>query len=63
MLYFRRMSGGDVEPTVPYNFIMWYGFETMGKLDGKLPAGDYKLWVVDQAGDQTKLGLHVYANL
>lgn len=45
------MSGVDVDSHVGYEFIKWYGFGTMGKLDGKLPAGDYWLWVVDQAGD------------
>ena len=54
VLYFEHPDGTPVEATQPYVFISWYGFANVGKLEGDLPAGKYKLWIINQAVSRTK---------
>ena len=47
VLYFEK-NGVPVEQYIPYKFVGWMGFGSIGKLTGKLPAGEYEFWIINQ---------------
>jgi len=47
VLYFQKPDGSNVDEDIPYAFVKWDGFGTVGNFKGTLPAGDYYLWMVD----------------
>lgn len=48
LLFLKDKNHNDVESLIPYQFIATWGFGTVGKLNGDLPAGDYILSIINQ---------------
>lgn len=62
VLYLDDSNGNAVESLLPYAFMKWYGFGMIGKLEGKLPAGTYDFWIVNQGGTKPDITVNIYAS-
>ena len=62
LMRFKDQSGKLVEPLQPYSFIKSWGFGTVGKYAGELPAGSYILEITNQGGTKADLAVQFSAS-
>ena len=64
VLYFLNTNHSPVDRSIPYQFIAWWGFGTVGKVEGELPAGKYYMYIVNQNHPRgpNDITLNVYAS-